>query len=136
MNIVGKIGTVVRLSFSINNSTNDLVMPKCLLAELTAKIIKHRQSLLLPLTPARKRIFDSFQSSVVSIHSGLLRWSLLSSLLKVLEVSLGSLYFLSSVSSLQASVENSWVNFWSDSYKSEFYFFFVTTRQTFFVLHS
>lgn len=95
-----KIGIVVRLSFSINNGTDDLVVRKCLLAELTAKIIKHRQSLLLPLTPARKLIFDSFQPCVVvSICSGLWRWSRLPSLLRVLEVSPGSLYFLSSVSS-------------------------------------
>lgn len=96
-----KIGIVVKLSFSINNDTAYLVLLKYLLAELTAKITKHRQSLLPPLTPAWKLIFDSSQScAVVSICSVVMRLSLPPSLLRVLKVSPGSLHFLSSVSFL------------------------------------
>lgn len=91
-------GIAVRLSFSVDNSRDYLVVQKCLLAELTAKIIRHCQSLLPPLTPAQKLIFDSSQScAVVSICSVLLRWSLLPSLLRVLKVSSQSLYFHPSV---------------------------------------
>lgn len=96
-----KMGIAVKLSFSIDNSRDYLVVRKCLLADLTAKIIKHCQSLLPPLTPAQKLIFDSFQScAVVSICSVLSRWSLLPSLLRVLKVSPRSLYFLPSDSFL------------------------------------
>lgn len=93
-----EIGMVVKLSFSINDGGDYLVLLKCLLAELTAKIIKPHQSLLPPLAPAWKLIFDSFQSSaVVSICAVVLRLSLLPSLLRDLKVSPGSFHFLSSV---------------------------------------
>lgn len=54
-----EIGIVVKLSFSINNGTEYLVLLKCLWAELTAKIIRPHPSLLPPLTPAWKLVFDS-----------------------------------------------------------------------------
>lgn len=74
------IGIVVTLSFSIKDGIAYLVLLRCLLTELIAKITKHYQSLLPPLTPAWKLIFDSSQSCVlVSICSVVLRSSLLPS---------------------------------------------------------
>lgn len=96
---------MVKLSFFINSGRDYCVLLKCLLAELTAKIIKPHQSLLPPLTPAWKLIFDSLQSyAVVSICSVVWRLPLLPSLLRVLKVSPGSFFSFPLISFLSRRV--------------------------------